>query len=151
MAMSPELLIHTTTLEEIGWGSFLLAVTTAIHAVGMTATLSAVRRLGRGQLIKIKSVRATLILASGSVFILFVHLFEVLIWASFFVWTGALPTASVAFYYALNQYTTVGSDVELAVRWQLLSGFIATAGLMTFAWSTSVLLTLVQENFGDAD
>jgi hypothetical protein len=151
MAMSPELLIHTTTLEEIGWGSFLLAVTTAIHAVGMTATLSAVRGLGRGQLIKIKSVRATLILASGSVFILFVHLFEVLIWASFFVWTGALPTASVAFYYALNQYTTVGSDVELAVRWQLLSGFIATAGLMTFAWSTSVLLTLVQENFGDAD
>jgi hypothetical protein len=43
------------------------------------------------------------------------------------------------------QYTTVGSDYRLPENWRLLSGMIATSGLMGFAWSTGVLLTLAQD------
>ena len=33
-----------------------------------------------------------------------------------------MPNFSVAFYFALNEYTTVGSDYSLPQRWRLLEG-----------------------------
>jgi len=61
-----------------------------------------------------------------------------------FVWQGAFPNRSIAYYFSLNEYTTVGSGVSLPLNWRLLEGMIATAGLLTFAWSTGVLVTLAQ-------
>ena len=84
-----------------------------------------------------------LILASWA--ILLVHLLEVIVWASFFFWRGAFPTRSLAYYFSLNEYTTVGSDYSLPFRWRLLEGMIAMAGLLTFAWSTGILFTLAQD------
>ena len=43
------------------------------------------------------------------------------------------------------EYTTVGSNFNLPLHWRLLEGMIATAGLLTFAWSTGILMTLAQE------
>jgi hypothetical protein len=77
--------------------------------------------------------------------IIIIHLLEVLVWAGFFLWKGAMPNASLAYYFSLNEYTTVGSNFNLPLRWRLLEGMIATAGLLTFAWSTGVLLTLAQD------
>jgi hypothetical protein len=77
--------------------------------------------------------------------ILLVHLTEVLVWAMFFLWKGAFPNRSLSYYFSLNEYTTVGSSFSLPVNWRLLEGMIATAGLLAFAWSTGILLTLAQE------
>ena len=65
-------------------------------------------------------------------------------WAAFFYLHDALPTPDSAYYFSLLQYTTVGSDLSLPNRWRLLGGMIAMGGLLTFAWSTTVLLTLAQ-------
>jgi hypothetical protein len=72
------------------------------------------------------------------------HLLEVIVWGGFFYYRGAFPSASSAYYYALLQYTTVGSELSLPDHWRLLGGMIAMAGLLTFAWSTAVLLTLAE-------
>jgi hypothetical protein len=61
------------------------------------------------------------------------------------IWKGAFANHSLAYYFSLNEYTTVGSNFNLPLRWRLLEGMIATAGLLTFAWSTGILLTLAQE------
>jgi hypothetical protein len=84
-----------------------------------------------------------LILASWA--IMLVHLSEVGVWAAFFHWKHAFPTASLCYYFSLNEYTTVGSAYSLPLRWRLLEGMIATAGLLTFAWSTGVLFRLAQD------
>jgi hypothetical protein len=55
-----------------------------------------------------------------------------------------MPNASTAYYYALLEYTTLGSSLNLPLRWRLLEGLLAIAGVLAFAWSTSVLLTLAQ-------
>jgi hypothetical protein len=44
-----------------------------------------------------------------------------------------------------SQYTTVGSSLNLPKDWRLLEFMIASAGLLGFAWSTGVLMTLAQE------
>jgi preprotein translocase subunit SecY len=77
--------------------------------------------------------------------IMLVHLIEVAVWAGFFIWRGAFANGSIAYYFSLNEYTTVGSNFNLPLHWRLLEGMIATAGLLAFAWSTGILFTLAQE------
>jgi hypothetical protein len=56
---------------------------------------------------------------------------------------GAIPNRSIILF--LNEYTTVGSNFNRPLRWRLLEGMLATSGLLTFAWSTGILLKLAQE------
>lgn len=137
--------LYTTRLEELFWGGLLLAITMAIHGLGMLFTVQWTNRL-KAHFPRPPSLAigiGLLIVASWS--ILLVHIVEVAVWSNFFVLTKGMPNRSVAFYFALLQYTTVGSSMNLPLRWRLLEGMLAIAGLMTFAWSTSVLYTLAQE------
>ena len=136
---------YVASLEEVLWGITLVAVTMAIHGFGMLLTVftSGVLKEASGGAQSFFAGVGVLILASW--IIVLVHLTEVLAWAGFFLWQDAMPNASTAYYFALMQYTTVGSSLNLPLRWRLLDGMVAIAGLMTFAWSTGVLLTLAQE------
>jgi hypothetical protein len=137
-------LTHITSLEEVVSGVVLIAITMAIHAVAMPITLLASSRL-RARPSGRESFRSgILVLLAGSWMIVLTHLLEVVVWAAFLYLRDAIPNVSAAYYFALLQYTTVGSDLTLPDRWRLLGGMIAMAGLLTFAWSTTVLLTLAQ-------
>jgi hypothetical protein len=145
--MNPTLVepLYVTSLDEIFWAGALMAVTMTMHGFGMLAVLrvdfALKKRIGtkEGLLFGI----FPLIIASWM--ITFVHLIEVAVWAAFFMWQGAFANGSISYYFSLNEYTTVGSNFSLPVHWRLLEGMIATTGLLTFAWSTGILLTLAQE------
>jgi hypothetical protein len=121
----------------------LLAVTMTIHGWGMVTTMLTAQSLDdwllRRQLHRYGIV--TLIL--GSLMIVTVHYLEVGVWALFFYLTGAFTNADDAFHFSLMEYVTVGSSLNLPYRWRSLEGAIAMSGLLTFAWSTSVLIALV--------
>jgi len=136
---------YVTSLEEILWGITLVAVTMAIHGFGMLLALftSHVLKEATGGAHSFRAGVGVLIVVSW--IIVLVHLTELLVWAAFFLWEDAMPNASTSYYFALMQYTTVGSSFNLPPRWRLLEGMIPIAGLMTFAWSTGVLFTLAQE------
>jgi hypothetical protein len=85
----------------------------------------------------------------GGYLIFLVHLAEVFIWAGFFYRTHCFATFSLSYYFALLDYTCLGSNYNLPTRWRLLEGMIAIAGLLTFAWSTGVLF-LIAEDFQDS-
>jgi hypothetical protein len=136
---------YVISLEEVFWGGLLVAITMTLHGCGMLAILRVNKSLKLRFEPKqsLKSGLFVIILASWM--IILVHLTEVVVWALFFLWKGAFPNHSTAYYFSLNEYTTVGSNFSLPLHWRLLEGMIATAGLLTFAWSTGVLLTLVQD------
>jgi hypothetical protein len=134
--------IYVISLEEILWGGFLMAITMAIHGYGMLSVIRIINFISH----KIESKRGVIIrmfpVILASCMILFVHLIEVLVWALFFLSKGSFPNRSVAFYFSLNEYTTLGSAYNLPQHWRLLEGMIATAGMLAFAWSTGILITL---------
>jgi hypothetical protein len=136
---------YVTSLEEVFWGGVLVAITMAMHGFGMPIVLRLQGALRRRFEKTPSFAKGILILILASWSILLVHLLEVLVWAAFFLWKGALPTASLAYYFSLNEYTTVGSAYSLPLPWRLLEGMIAMAGLLTFAWSTGILFTLAQD------
>ena len=136
---------YVTSLEEVLWGGILVAITMVLHGLGMLSVLRVNARV-QLRLERKPSFLAdisSLILASWM--ILLVHLIEVFVWAGFFLWKQAFVNASTCYYFSLNEYTTLGSALGLPQHWRLLEGMIAAAGLLTFAWSTGVLLTLAQD------
>jgi hypothetical protein len=135
---------YVISLEEVLWGGLLLAVTMGIHGMGMLATLRVTDSLKeRAQ--QFKSIVPSLgIVILGSLMIIVTSLVEISVWAEFFLMMGALSNRSSAFYYALVNYTTLDSGY-LPQHWHLLEGLLAMGGLLTLAWSTGILYTLVDD------
>ena len=143
---SPRDLEYVIRVDEVVWGGALLAVTIVIHGVGMLLTLRATNAI-KDRATEPRSrypavAMGILILAAWM--IILTNLFEVMVWAGFFVWKEAQPNIFSAFYNALLNYTTLAAGY-LPLRWRLLEGMLGMGGLITFAWSTSVLFTLAQE------
>jgi len=136
---------YVTSLEEVLCGITLVAITMAIHGCGMLLTLFTSHALKHGENKPVSFVRGGIVLIVASWMIVLVHLIELLVWAVFFLWVGAMPDPSTSYYFALMQYTTVGSNFSLPLRWRLLDGMLPMAALMAFAWSTGVLFMLAQE------
>ena len=136
---------YVISLEEILWGSFLMAITMFVHGLGMVIVLRVSHLLKRRVADKESLMIGLLPVVLATCMILIVHLTEVMFWSAFFLWKGAFANQSLAFYFSLNEYTTLGSRFDLPLRWRLLEGMIATAGLIAFAWSTAVLITLAQQ------
>ena len=145
--MNPPLteLQYVTSVKEVFWGGTLVAITMAMHGVGMLLILRANGILKHRFERNPTFFSGLSILIVASWMIMLVHLIEVAAWAAFFFWKGAFANSSIAYYFSLNEYTTVGSNYNLPLHWRLLEGMIAMAGLLTFAWSTGVLLTLAQD------
>lgn len=133
---------YVISLREVFWGIALIGFTLIVHAFGMVLTLRASHALGKRIGPSAGFMRGTRILVVASWLIVLTHICEVMMWAGFFLWRGALPTWSTANYYVLLQYTTVGSEITLTHDWRLLGGMLPMAGMLTFAWSTAELLSL---------
>ncbi|MEI6782810.1 MAG: hypothetical protein WCQ21_18025 [Verrucomicrobiota bacterium] len=149
---TPVLPNYAISLEEIFWGGILVAVTMAMHGFGMLSVLSANGALKQRFERTPSFIAGLSVLVFTSWMILAVHLIEVFAWAGFFLWsnavnttTGASANASLCYYFALMDYTCLGCNYNLHQRWRLLEGMIAMVGLLTFAWSTGVLMTLAQD------
>ena len=136
---------YVTGIEEIGWGVGLVAITMVLHGIGMVWTLRAVKKLKARLGPQLGLVASLLILVVAAWLITVSHLVEVFTWAGFFLWKHAMPNPSIAYYFALLDYTTLGSEYDLPSNWRLLEGMIAIAGLMTFAWSTGVFFAVAEE------
>jgi len=134
---------YVIRLEEVIWGCLLLVVTLIIHVIGLSYTT----RLSSALMTRTREPRPNFgrgVVILAALVIVVVHLMEVAVWAAFFTWKHAQPNPFSAFYYALVNYTTLGAGY-LPVRWRLLEGLLGMAGLLSFAFSTSVLVALAHQ------
>jgi hypothetical protein len=132
-------------IDTLGAALLLVALTMTLHGFGMLITLRCHNRLG-GLLQRFRSAAAGIIpLIVASWMMLLTHIAELMVWTLFIRWLRAIPDFSDAFYFAILEYTTVGSRFTLPFRWRGLEGGLAITGLLTFAWSTGVLMTMAME------
>jgi hypothetical protein len=136
-------LAYVMRVDEVMWGCVLLAVTISMHTAGLFYTT----RLSGALMTRMKDPRhgrglALVIMMVWMIIVL--HMTEVAVWAGFFTWKGAQPNGFSAFYNALVNYTTLGAGY-LPLRWRLLEGMLGMAGLLSFAFSTSVLVAVAQQ------
>lgn len=71
------------------------------------------------------------------------HLLSIMLWSAALVHGGIIPGWAAAARFAALSYTTLGSHLILTDQWYMLSPIIAISGMFTFAWTASVLVSIV--------
>jgi hypothetical protein len=71
------------------------------------------------------------------------HLLSIMLWSAALVYGGIIPGWAAAARFAALSYTTLGSHLILTDKWYMLSPIIAISGMFTFAWTASVLVSIV--------
>jgi hypothetical protein len=136
-------------LYEVGIGTTLVLVVLFVHGFAMFSIQSAFDRLWPRVTHDAHPFLVRAFISGVVLSLIVVHYVEILLWASTMFQVGALPDMRTAFYFAGGAYTTYGSgDLYLPENWRLLGFMIATSGLFTFGWTTSILIGMVNRFFG---
>jgi hypothetical protein len=132
------------------WGLSLIALTIAIHAIGMVMIAFALltirswlakRQLGFHHLAPIV---ICLVTAAG-LLLAIVHGMEAAIWAAAFLWVGAFDSSLDAILYSLDSMATRGaSGLTLQGPWRMMGALEAVDGMLLFGISTAFIFALLQ-------
>jgi hypothetical protein len=119
----------------------LMAVCVTIHAGGVSWALLWLRRHAAPVP---KFWADTWLFVLVAAWMVLLHLFEIAVWAGFYLWNGAIPELQSALYFSAVTYTTTGyGDVILPEEWRLFGGVEALTGILMCGWSTGFFFTIV--------
>jgi hypothetical protein len=136
--------LYVIKLDELMWGSLLVAITMTIHGTGMFSILRLVDAI-KERFEPLESFAGGLgLVVLASLLIIVTNIIEVMVWTVFFFLQGAQTNHHKAFYNAMLNYTTLQASY-LPQRWHLLEPLLGMAGLLTVAWSTGILYMLAQD------
>ena len=95
----------------------LVAVTVAIHAVGLGIVLSRWAKVHPVAPTRFWPITWLLIRLAWC--LILIHLVEISVWGLFYLWRGCMPNAGAAFYFSGVTYTTLGyGDLVLPPPWR---------------------------------
>ena len=132
------------------WGLSLIALTIAIHAMGVV--MMAIVGLGIRARLEIRNLglRHVILIVTGGVgavglLLAVLHGIEAAIWAAAYVWLGALDSLQDAILYSLDSMTTRGaSGLMLEPHWQMMGALEAADGMLLFGISTAYIFAVMQ-------
>jgi hypothetical protein len=119
----------------------LMALCVAIHAMGLTSAFRWMHtRLARGTG---RYWQAPWMLVRIAAWTLILHLIEILVWAFFYAWRGAMPDFTTSAYFSAVTYTTTGyGDLVLPAEWRLVGGVEALTGILMCGLSTGLFFAV---------
>ena len=119
----------------------LMALSVAIHAMGLTAAL---RWLGGSARPAAGFWRSTWLLIAVAAWVIFIHLIEITFWGLFYSWKQCMPDLQSALYFSAVTYTTTGyGDLVLPKEWRLVGGVEALTGILMCGWSAGFFFAVV--------
>ena len=120
----------------------LVAITVAIHAIGLSVVLSHMIKSHAAPPTQIW--RITFLLVRVAWLLIFIHTIEISVWAIFYVWEGCLPDVESAFYFSGVTYATIGyGDLVLIKPWRMLGPIEGVTGILMCALSAGVFFAAV--------
>lgn len=129
-------------------GSGLIATTLLLEAIFVAAAIAGLSRLGPALNGKYRRSKQVAAIIATTMWLLLALSAAVWIWAAAFIVLGQFSDVETAVYFAVVSFTTLGyGDVVIGEEWRLLSGFIATNGLMLFALTTAFMIEVVRRIF----
>lgn len=130
----------------------LVSVTVIIHGLGINYWLRFVIHRYTDADGLFKRHGAMTALMWSAVFLMLLHLVEVMLWAATYLVVvpgDTLDTWEKSVYFSAVTFTTLGyGDITLPVGdWRVLSGIEALNGILLVGWSTAFLFTIVQHSW----
>ena len=129
-------------LWKITLSGLLVAVTVAVHAVGLAVMLRSLLRSRCA--VPTGFWPITWLLVRVTWWLLLIHLLEITVWGMFYYWQACLPDAESAFYFAGVTYTTIGyGDLVLPKSWRMLGPVEGLTGILMCGLSTGLFFAVV--------
>jgi hypothetical protein len=132
------------------WGLSLIALTIAIHAIGVVmialALLTIRSRLAKRHLgIHYLTPIVICLVTAAGLLLAVLHGMEAAIWAVAFLWLGAIESPVDAILYSLDSMATRGaSGLTLQGPWRMMGALEAVDGMLLFGISTAFIFALLQ-------
>lgn len=132
-------------LVDIVYGGGVLVAVVIVQAIGLRLLTGHVDKRAQ-DIAKRPALWRVDLLFGGAVFMLLgLHLGSVLLWSAAVVYGDVIPDWVQAARFAARSYTTIGSDHQVPEKWHMLAPIIAISGMFTFAWTASVLVSIVEQ------
>ncbi len=126
-------------------GTFMIALTVVVHAVGIIVLIRSLRRRVVGKDGPQNLFRMVGVLVFTVLSIFFFHSIEIWLWALLYMGLGTFEVMERALYFSTVTFTTLGyGDITLPPRWQLLSSFEAVNGIILIGVSTAFVFAVIQ-------
>ena len=147
-AARPESCIQLLTMLSTILAAFILvAITVALHIVGLVTLLVALVRKRAHAPTRFWPM--TLLLIQVTWGLVLIHATEIAVWALFFLWAGCLPDAESAFYFSGVTYATVGyGDVVLPQPWRMLGPIEGLTGILMCGLSAALFFAIIARLIG---
>jgi hypothetical protein len=132
------------------WGLLLIALTIAMHAVGVVLSgfaLAEIRRRLENRPLPLRLAIPVLvaIVAAAGVLLAVLHGIEAGIWAAAYVWLGAIASPADAILYSVDSMSTRGaSGLTLEAHWRMMGALEAVDGMLLFGISTAYIFAILQ-------
>lgn len=124
--------------------AILVSITVTIHGV---ATLAAIHYASRRMTVVIERpyfFSRVISILFFVIVLLAAHLIEMVCWAVTIYGLGLASDLPTAYLFAMETYTTLGyREAVLPASWRPLAGWLATTGILMFAWSTAILTNFI--------
>jgi Ion channel len=133
-------------LAALGIGAFVLVCMVIFHGISLHKILVHFKR----RELRLEAGRPHLWVAAflfgWAIFMMLaLHIVEIMMWSIALMRLGLIVHPADSLYFCANAYTTMGfGTVDLGNQWRNITPVIAISGLFTFAWTTSSLVTMVQ-------
>jgi len=123
--------------------AILAAISLFFLWAGMTVLIHRARVYIAREMNKLSSWHAGLLVVHFTIWVLVLHLFQVLLWAAFYRWRCFTSWES-SFYFSATSYSTVGyGDVVLPEGWRFLGPIESILGVVMCGMSVSVLFAIM--------
>lgn len=129
------------------WGLSLIALTIAIHAMGVVMMAVAGLRIRARLETRSLGFRHAIpivigVVGTAGLLLAVLHGIEAAIWAAAYVWLGALNLPKDAILYSVDSITTrSASGLMLEPHWQMMGALESANGMLLFGISTALMLS----------
>ncbi|SBT05868.1 conserved membrane hypothetical protein [Candidatus Accumulibacter aalborgensis] len=138
-------LMEALPLPDLIYGGGVLVVVVVVQAIGVRLLTGHFDKRSEGIKQRPTLWRVDLLFGGAVFMMLALHLGSIVLWSAALVYGQIIPDWERAARFAALSYTTIGSDLTLPKEWHMLGPIIAISGMFTFAWTASVLVSIVDQ------
>ena len=126
-------------------GVLTIVLTVPLHGIAGYGIVHLAQNAVRSGFAGGRFSRDVLVLSVVMLIVLAAHLVQIAIWAVLFELCGEFSRFGEAFSHSAVNYTTLGyGDVVMSPHWRLLGPIEAADGMLMFAFSTAIVMAVIQ-------
>ena len=143
--MSDEVIVVDLGLQLAAVAGFVLLMV-LIHSSGLVGISRALHLHDERSIPNEFGLRAAALMGTYGLLLFVLHFIEILIFAVFFRYVGALRAMEEALYYSASCYATLGTAASnFAEEWRLVGALESLIGFVLIGWSTAFMVRTLRK------